>query len=111
MYIHIEFFTPIIIHRIEQMGLTTEYNSITIVTALPRCALEQKNTKRMSIQIMIKRKILASRSNFRKAKSLLFFLFQNAKYLKELYLSRNQFGSAAGEILGPAISELPRTCG
>jgi len=40
-----------------------------------------------------------------------YFMFQNAKYLKELYLSRNQFGSAAGEILGPAISELPRTFG
>lgn len=33
----------------------------------------------------------------------MYFILQNAKYLKELYLSRNQFGSEAGEILGPAI--------
>ncbi|XP_060577123.1 leucine-rich repeat-containing protein 74B-like [Ruditapes philippinarum] len=31
---------------------------------------------------------------------------ENAKYLKELYLSRNMFGSEAGEILGPAISKI-----
>jgi len=79
--------------------------------AIPRCVLEQTYGANDNTNIDKEKKILASRSNFRKAKSLLFFLFQNAKYLKELYLSRNQFGSAAGEILGPAISELPRTFG
>ncbi|XP_052276174.1 leucine-rich repeat-containing protein 74B-like isoform X1 [Dreissena polymorpha] len=47
-----------------------------------------------------------SGNNFQDKDAVIFAdcLTEHAKYLKELHLSRNQFGTEAGEILGPAIS-------
>lgn len=35
------------------------------------------------------------------------FLFQSSLHIKHLDLSHNEFGEAAGELLGPALGKLP----